>query len=724
MGKRFVGSFGLLGAAVCVWFGCAQSAMAASELAAGDRHMLFLQSTGNLWSWGNNTAGQLGDGTTQTRRSPVRVAGTWMSVAAGANHTVAIAMDGSLWAWGQNWLGKLGDGTTQQRNAPVRIGAEQDRNWISVRAGLEHTVALKSDGTLWAWGSNEYYQLNNPNLMQATRPDRVAGSDWIAIAAGFRHTAALKADGTLWTWGDNSYGQLGWGSNVQARRYQQVGTDSDWVAVAAGAWHTAALKANGTLWAWGKNETGQLGNNANTSANSPVRIGADSDWVTVQAGAFHTLGLKSNGSVWVWGENNSGQLGTGSSTSSITPVRLGTDTDWIAIAAGSSSAAAMKSDGTVWTWGRDELALAPRVVPTFLMSDRGWKSVAAGGLHSLVLNSRGRLYASGSGYRYQLGDGVHHNISGYRRIGADQNWVSVVAGEKFSAALKSDGSLWFWGTMPTHLFYIEAAVPTRVGSDSDWVELAAGRHHVLARKSNGELWAWGENYDGQLGDGTREDRNTPVKVLATGGSWKKIAAGGHLSLALRADGTLWRWGAYFGATPVQVSPSQVASGTNTNWVSIACGDKHTLATKSDGTLWGWGWNLYGQLGIGSPPPQVWEPVWKRIGADADWVDVAAGFGHSVAGKSNRTLWLWGRNAAGQLGDGTTTNRGTPTGLIIGVDSSRRAFRAGASFAAGSEHTLAVSNKGTVFAWGQNGWGQVGDTTFVSRYRPVEVLSQP
>jgi len=334
---------------------------ATARVAAAGNHSVTLKTDGTLWGWGENNFGQVGDGSQISRNAPVRIGtGTdWTNVAAGYYHTVALKADGSLWTWGDNTKGQLGDNlSAASRSVPVKIGS--DTNWAAIAAGDFHTLALKTDGTLWAWGDNSSGQVGSGAVVPGIQPVPVkigTGTDWSSVAAGGTHSVARKTNNTLWGWGSNSAGQLGNGTALDAVAPVQTKllppfVNDNWSAVAAGQTHSAALKTDGSLWSWGSNASGRLGNGTILNSGVPVReSGNSTDWVAVAAGDNHTMGLKANGTLWSWGGNVNGQLGNGTNLDALAPVKIVADTDWIVATAGSTHSVALKVNGTVWSWG-------------------------------------------------------------------------------------------------------------------------------------------------------------------------------------------------------------------------------------------------------------------------------------------------------------------------------------------------------------------------------------
>jgi len=351
----------------------------------------------------------------------------WAAVSAGDEHTAALKTDGSLWAWGNNKYGQLGIGTYDDRphSTPVQVGTAKDWAAVSVGGsgfGRGHTLAIKKDGSLWAWGHNEYGLLGIGTRDSGSHPTPVqvgTSKDWAAVSTGAGHTLAIKSDGSLWAWGGNGGGQLGLGDfGYGTDRYTpvQVGTAKDWAAVTGGDEHTLALKKDGTLWVWGYNGYGQLGlgdhgglyNGHGTDRYTPVQVGTAKDWAAVTGGDKHTLALKKDGSLWAWGDNWYGQLGVGTyltHTQHPTPVQVGAAKDWAAVSAGYQRTVALKTDGSLWNWGGTGNDYGSRNVPILFGSAKDWVVLSAGDGHTLAIKADGNLWAWGNNSSGQLGNG-------------------------------------------------------------------------------------------------------------------------------------------------------------------------------------------------------------------------------------------------------------------------------------------------------------------------------
>ncbi len=347
-----------------------------------------------LFSWGANTRGQLGVGNTTQIYSPQQLnADTWVSISAGIYHSLGKKKGGAIWVWGANYNGQLGLGNNTDYYTPQKFS--NDTDWLSIQAGYYHTIGISKDGKLWAWGQNNYGQLGLGNNSNINIPKQV-GTDknWIYAHGGAMHTAGIKKNGTLWTWGFNYQGQLGLGNTENYSTPQQVGNDTNWINVNAGSPNTFGIKKNGTLWAWGANYYGQLGLGNTENYSTPQQVGNDSNWISIQAGYWHTLGIKKNGTLWAWGYNFNGQLGIGNTTEYNTPQQVGTDSNWISIQAGFDHSIGIKKDGTLWVWGKNingQLGLSNTTqytTPQQVGFDTSWLAIRARGDQSFGINSK------------------------------------------------------------------------------------------------------------------------------------------------------------------------------------------------------------------------------------------------------------------------------------------------------------------------------------------------
>ena len=320
------------------------------QVSAGNRHNLGVRSNGTAWAWGCNGYGRLGDNTLTNRSSPVSVVGgftDWCQVSAGDSHSLGVRSNGTAWAWGINSIsGKLGDGTTVSRISPVSVvGGFTD--WCRVSAGYFHSLGLRTNGTLWAWGSNDFGQLGNGTTTSRTSPALVVGgfTDWCWVSAGNNFSLGVRSNGTAWAWGTNNIGQLGDGTTVnKSSPVSVVGGFTNWCQVSAGCQHSLAVRSNGTAWAWGNNNVGRLGDGTTVNKSSPVSVvGGFTNWCQVSAGCQHSLAVRSNGTAWAWGCNGQGRLGDGTLTNRTSPVSvIGGFTNWCLISAGDSHSLALR----------------------------------------------------------------------------------------------------------------------------------------------------------------------------------------------------------------------------------------------------------------------------------------------------------------------------------------------------------------------------------------------
>jgi len=309
------------------------------SLASGQAHQLAIKSDNTLWAWGYNINGQLGLGNTTNYSSPKQVGAltNWLTVTAGYRNSFAIKTDGTLWSWGNNLYGALGLGNSTYYSSPKQIGALT--TWLKISAGLYSLLAIKTDGTLWTWGYNGYGLLGLGNATNYSSPKQVGAlTNWVYANAGVSNAAsAIKTDGTLWAWGDNSFGQTGTNNTTRYSSPKQIGALTTW-SYTTGGMTTLAVQTNGTLWAWGRNYAGQTGLGSTGYFSSPNQVGSLTNWSNKITSSVRqqSIAVKTDGTLWTWGANSSGQLGQGNTTDLSSPKQVGALTTWLNVSSGYS----------------------------------------------------------------------------------------------------------------------------------------------------------------------------------------------------------------------------------------------------------------------------------------------------------------------------------------------------------------------------------------------------
>jgi len=697
----------------------------------GSRNFLFARSAGasgtGLWSWGNNSYGQLGLGNTTSYSSPKQVGALfdwgYPAISGVTNHSVLCnKTDGTLWAWGNGSNGGLGTGNDISRSSPVQVGALT--TWGRPSAIRNYSAAcVKTDGTLWAWGYNASGVLGQNNTISRSSPVQIGAlTTWSKLTTTTQVASLLctKTDGTLWSWGANAYGQLGQGNIVSLSSPVQIGALTDWVTPALG-FHALCVKTNGTLWAWGANFAGELGLGDTINRSSPVQIGALTTWSKPSGGNLASACVKTDGTLWMWGYNGFGQLGQNNTINRSSPVQVGSLTTWSYVKNGWNPTVGVTTDGTLFTWGLNtfgQLGLGDtinRSSPVQVGSSITWKNPTVARTTMLCTKQaptsapsnasvpvvtgtaqEGEILTSTTGtwnndptsFAYQWQRGTS-NIGGatsstYTVVTADvgstlrcvvtaTNAVGATAANSANTAIVIAyvGKLFSWGQnnygalgLGDAGFYTSRSSPVQVGAETQWAKRATA-FFTLAVKTTGQLWSWGYNSSGQLGLGNRTNYSSPIQV-----------------------GALTNW----------ATPGLSGSGTS-------------LCVKTDGTLWSWGANYQGQLGHGNTTYRS-SPV--QVGALTNWSTPSIGDSNQfvLCSKTDGTLWAWGRGNYGVLGLGDTTNRSSP--VQVG------ALTNWSTPVVGSNFTICSKTDGTLWAWGDGSYGKLGKGNTTNYSSPVQI----
>jgi alpha-tubulin suppressor-like RCC1 family protein len=714
---------------------------------------------GNLWVWGNGAEGRLGTNDTINRLTPVTTfagGNNWKQVSSGYNHAAAVKSDGTLWTWGNGNGGKYGggaQGNAQRATAttPVTTFAGGN-NWKQVTCGVNYTAAIKTDGTLWTWGNGIFGKLGgNDSESQSTPITTFAGgNNWKQVSAGYYHTSAIKTDGTLWIWGGSGSG-LKYGSAPTTINSSTPVTTfaggNNWKQVSVGFDHTSAIKTDGTLWTWGYPVGVHVGFRATPSTTfaggtnwADTATGAPEELYTLSAGVHYTAAIKTDGTLWIWGRATNGALGNAETAGNIsTPITtFAGGTNWKQISTSFdilSTTAAIKTDGTLWTWGNGQSGPlgngydTNRSTPvTTFAGGTNWKQVSCGANHLAAIKTDGTLWTWGPTTNGRLGNNTTLSaaiVTPITTFAGGNNWKQVSCGAEHTAAIKTDGTLWTWGNsgygqLGNNQTTDRSSPITTFAGGTNWKQVSCGGYQTAAIKTDGTLWTWGNGQLGQLGNAQTINVLTPATTFAGGTNWKQVSFKWYHSAAIKTDGTLWTWGlgtsgqlGNYDLNSVSTPVTTFAGGNN--WKQVDAGTYHTAALSDDGVnkrLYVFGNNYdYPRLGILESP----EIPTQIMGEFTNWKQVSAGNRHSAAIKTDGTLWTWGSGDKGVLGINSATNKITPVTTFAGGINWKQVF-------CGNKNMAAIKTDGTLWVWGNGGFGQNGINNTIDKLTPVTTFA--
>jgi len=595
-----------------------------TAIAAGADHVCAVTADGGAECWGSNEYGQLGTGASGGSFAlPWGVFGisNAVGVAAGWAHTCVLSVTGEASCWGANADGCLGDGTTVSKASPVKV--EGAPPFADLDASQEHTCGAAWDGSVWCWGHNTHGELGSvpggPGTVAKQVP--VVSGVW-DVALGDFHSCALESGGEVYCWGKNSTGQLGDGSIKQKYVPSLVSGLANVKEIGAGSASSCARQHDGKLWCWGDDEFGQLGNGTpGSKALTPVAVKGLSGVLAVAAGGESTCALLEGGGISCWGANWMGQLGNGTTNTLSLPTRVvgigESEAAAVSIGVGAEHACSVLVDGSVRCWGSNEMGqlgdgtTEDRKSPAVVVGVTNAKTVSCGEQHSCATIADGKVYCWGVDDSGQLGDGVPGDVNSGQTTAAPvigmSDAVATVAGARFTCAVKGAGTIDCWGRNSDGQLGIgntsSSAVPVPVEGLSGVTAVAAGVDHACATTQTGAIWCWGRNTYGQVGNGTILG---PVLSPIQLGFFDAFAAaaGKSHTCAVGTGGVVKCWGSSSnGQLGTGLPGNKVLEPTAvvdlSSAVGVAVGLNHSCAADSAGGAWCWGSNDRYEMGAGA-----------------------------------------------------------------------------------------------------------------------------
>ena len=651
-------------------------------------------------------------------------------VAAGGGHTCSVMADQSVWCWGQNTTGQLGNGTVADSTVPVPVAGLPPA--VAVAGGHDHTCAIDTSQQVWCWGANAFGQLGNGTTsVDSTAPVQAGTFLGLQVSAGDGFSCAVTAVHTARCWGDNNFGELGDGTTNDSSTPKLVKGLTGVVSVAAGYFHACALLTTGRVWCWGDNGNGELGNGTTTASDVPVPTPLEAA-TAIAAGAADSCAITSGGDLQCWGNNDVGQLGIGTFTDAHVPTQvasLNTGVQQVGLGEDFGCALANTPTPSVVCWGDaggygqlgngsfSQQNPFPSLVfglQTPLAGGPGGPSqIAVGGHHACVVLTSARVECWGKNLTGALGDGSTLNRAIPTSViglpGPPHTAAEVISGTATSCAVTATLGASCWGQMvgdgsplPTvHTSATPVSLPAGAVS-----QIAAGYGGCAILHGGGlsvSLRCWGNNTWGEIGDGTTTNRLKPVKVQGLSGSIQSVTSGASHVCALVHNGGAWcwgnnTWGQIGDGTTTNRSTPVVVSGLPSSLAQIVAADDHTCALLLTQTVKCWGLNSKGQLGDGTTNNSS-TPV--KVAGLTDVVQIAMGDGYTCALLDSGDVECWGWNNFGELGNGTTTDSKSPvqvSGLPSGVQ----------AISGGDASVCAVLQSAQVDCWGDNSLGELGN----------------
>ncbi|MEI2358436.1 InlB B-repeat-containing protein, partial [Mesobacillus zeae] len=637
--------------------------------------------------------------------SPVQKA-----VAGGRNSAIK-KMDGTVWLWGDNSDNQLGRENVIFSSTPVSaIGL---KNIKSISTSNRFSMAVMEDGTLWWWG-NTFFPLQdsyNTGYSKSNIPVQLEGIDNVKeVSLGDDYAIILKKDGTVYSVGSSYYGRLGTGGSIDdpnrggySQGISQIETLKDVVAVSVSKEYALALKEDGTVWAWGRNNYGQLGNGTLTSSSTPVQVLVANNINKIVAGENTSFAIDENGFLWGWGRNSNYLIGSGSGSTS-TPTLVYNLTNVTSIEANSNFALIKKSDGTIWGWGKNSNGLLNEadgggtVGPTLLNDLEGIAIFKTAPEAIVAVTASGKVKIKGKLFEKVDSEYKVENLDYISNVSISEDHVLV---------LNEEGIVKAWGKNDVGQLgngnLINSNVPLMLPGITNIVDVKPSISSFILLNSAGEVFIVGSR--GKTNNSTALPGVPNVYKIDGLNHVKKIATSGYDVLALTVDGSIWKYTRSSGGDPISFLTKEISQG---DFIDIACSNDHYVALKEDGTVWNWGNNDNGQLGDGTLTSKT-TPV-KTLNID-HVTSIHAQPGITIALRDDGTVWGWGSSHSYLLGPNSQAKRILPT-QIQGLSNIKELYiTENRAFAKDADHVF--------YGWGE-AFGIINNPTDQFLSSPVKM----
>jgi alpha-tubulin suppressor-like RCC1 family protein len=709
-----------------------------------------LTTSGAIYCWGNNSAGEGGAGNTTQHSSPTLVTGgyTWASLSVGDQSACGVTTSNVGYCWGANWNGQIGNGNTTSQSSPTLISGSH--SWSQISTGENGACGVTTTGVGYCWGAGGNGQLGSGGTPgQQTSPIAVSGGyTWSQIAEGSASACGVTTSGTGYCWGYNNNGQLGNNSLTQSTTPSAISGNINFSSITAAANNTSSqdtmcgLSVGGIAYCWGYNANNQIGDRTTTTRQVPVAV----VWVNVNTttnvapGGRTSCAIRNGGIAYCWGDNSYGQLGNGSTLNSSVPTMVLGNYTWASISSGTDSydglatTCGVTTSGAGYCWGSNgngqggDGTATNHLVPTLVSGGYTWASITVGFFDACGITTSGAGYCWGANVDGEDGNNTTTQNNSPVAINGGYTWAQLSLGDGSTCGVTTSYVGYCWGTDNTGQLGINSSadaksVPTLVNGGRSWAQVSTGVYDSCGVTTAGAGFCWGYNNAGEVGNNLTAEVNVPTSVNGSY-TWSQIWEGSKNTCGLTTAGVAYCWGINTtyevgdGSVTTRKIPTLVSGGLT--FQSVAVGDDYTDDTNCGLTAGGtescWGNNNKFQIGDqtntnrGAPTGVIWP--------GANTVTSIAPGGETNCSVKAGVGYCWGDNTYGQVGDGTTTNRTSPTQVSGGYQWSMIST---ANNSAGSlATTCGVTTAGVGYCWGNNSHGQVGDTTTTNRPSPTLV----